>query len=265
MLIQRIVLWFLAQIRVFNLKNRPNLDVLKLAFRLAFAIIQIKMIDASNLFNALIALVAGTFAFIVYLVQRSNYRRDAANVILGEIRQAQSQLSAVQEHVARFRNENDLNVEMGLIPGQIKFMPVESWSKYKALFTRRMDQPTFDVVSKFYDHAKSYDAAVEYDNGSFAKNEDSIRTNVSRMTMDMTIKAYEANLISDPDADNYEDELTKLFKSVNNIDTIFRKNSSLAYNSRKPIRDAQAELSILSDMDMSLAILRLKKITSSQP
>ena len=187
-------------------------------------------------------------------------------MILGEIRQALSQLSSVQEHVARFKHENDPQVEVGLIPGQIKLMPVESWSKYKALFTRRMDQPTFDSISKFYDHAKSYDAAVEYDNGSFAKNEDSIRTNVARMTMDMTIKEYTtSDILKNPKDENYQSAVDKMVDQVNAIDLLFRKNQSLAYNSRKPIREAQAELSILGDLDMSLAVLRLKKITGTRP
>lgn len=222
----------------------------------------------SNLFNELVTIFVGGFIFIAYMMQRWNHRRDAANVVLGEIRQAQAQLQRVQEHIARFRVENDPGIEVGLIPNEIKLMPIESWSQYKHLFARRMDHPTFDAISSFFDHAKAYDSAVDYNNGSFTKIEDSIRANLGRMTMDMAIEEF-GTLPTDTTIDSYETEheeaVQKIVKKVDAIETLYRRNSTLGYRPRKPVQDAQAELSILSNLDMSLAVLRLKKITWTRP
>lgn len=244
--------------------------MLMLAYRNKQFIIQVSMeFFESNLFNELVTIFVGGFIFVAYMVQRWNHRRDAANVILGEIRQAQARLQRIQEHVARFRAENTPEVEVGLIPGEIKLMPIESWSQYKHLFARRMDFPTFDTVSSFFDHAKAYDSAVEYNNGSFTKNEDSLRANIGRMTMETVIKEFNT-LPTDTESPTYEADyetaIRKIVEKVDSIDKAYRRNSGpLTYSPRKPIQDAQAELSILGNLDMSLAILRLKKITRTRP
>jgi hypothetical protein len=222
----------------------------------------------TNFFSEIVTIFVGGFIFVAYMMQRWNHRRDAANVVLGEIRQAQSRLQRVQEHVARFRTENGPEVEIGLIPSEIKLMPIESWSQYKHLFARRMDHPAFDTISSFFDHAKSYDSAVDYNNGSFAKNEDSIRSNIARMTMDTVTKGF-SSLPTDSTSDDYitnhEEKVQEIIKKVQANEAIYRRNISLAYSPRKPIQDAQTELSILGNLDMSLGVLRLKKITWTRP
>lgn len=219
------------------------------------------------MFNEIVTIFVGAFIFVVYMVQRWNHRRDAANVILGEIRQGRARLQRVQEHVARFIAENP-GIEVGLIPSDIKLLPTESWSQYKYIFARRMDQATFDAISDFFDHAKAYDTAVDYNNGSFTKNEDSIRANISRMTMDTVIENFDS-LPTDTDsvdyAIKYDAEVQKILSKVALTESVYRQNGSLAYSPRKPVQDAQAELSILGNLDMSLAVLRLKKITWTRP
>lgn len=221
------------------------------------------------LFNEIVTVFVGGFIFIGYLWQRWNHRRDAANVILGEIRQAQAKLQRVQEYVARFQEVNPPGTEVGLIPSEIKLLPVESWSQYKYLFARRIDQPTFNSISDFFDHAKAYDSAVDYNNGSFAKNEDSIRANIARMTMDTVTQNFDS-LPTDTDSKTYparlEKKVQEIIDKVRATEVIFRKNgSSLEYNPKKPVQDAQVELSILGNLDMSLAILKLKRITWTRP
>jgi len=214
----------------------------------------------SNFFIALVTLVVGGFAIILYFIQRFNARRDATEVILGELRSAQEQLKKVQEHVARFQAENAPEIEIGLIPSNIVLMPQESWSNYKHIFTRRLDRHVYDAVSDFYEHARSYDQAVGYNNGAFVKNEESIRANTARMAMDIVRDRYKL-APKDFEGDKYEASVEMVTADIERINNVFMKQGVLSYSPRKPIQDARTELSILGNTDLSLAILKLKRMT----
>lgn len=203
-------------------------------------------------FSSIITFAVGLVALLVYLLQRFNHRRDAAEVILGELRSSKDQLMRIREHVARFKTENQPNVEVGLIPSDIFLMPTESWTKYKHLFTRKLDRHVYDMVSKFYERASSYDQSVTYNNGAFAKNEESIRANLAKMIMQVTI---------DETVNGESPSVESVAARVEAIRKIYMRQSDLEYAPRKPIQDAQTDLSILGDIDLSLAILRLKRLT----
>ena len=222
--------------------------------------------EAVDLTLRILTLGVGTTALVVYFLNRINHRRDAAIVVLGEVQAAQEQLKRVQEHVARFKVDNNADVEIGLIPSQIVLMPTQSWSDYKHLFTRRMDRHVFDSISKFYEITQTYDKSVAYNNGAFAKNEENIRMNIARMSMDKLVET--TSEIEDNKTLNDEQRLALMndyHTRANGIRDFYLQNKAIDYNPRKPMKDAKVDLETLSNIDLSLAILRLKHISWIRP
>ena len=215
-------------------------------------------------FMGIVTLVVGLFVFVVYWLRRRAYRQDAANVLLGEVRTAQDQLQKVQDHVARFQAENDPDVEVGLIPAHLILMPDQSWSKYKHLFTRKIDRHTYDALANFYEKTVTYDRAVDYNNGAFAKNEESIRSNVARMALDQSITAIDELEDPDIDAPANQERIEQMHREIDSIRTLYLRNKILEYQPRKPVQDAKAQLMILGTLDMSVAVIRLKQLSGTK-
>lgn len=218
----------------------------------------------SDYFMGLITLIVGLFVFVVYLSRRRDYRKDAANVILGEVRAAQDSLKRVQEHVARFQAENDPLVEIGLLPSDIVLMPDQSWSKYKHLFTRKMDRHTYDSLANFYEKTIAYDRAVSYNNSAFAKNEERIRSNVARIVMDRAVVTFESLSDKKKPTDEDREKINTMLDDVEDIRALFMSSKVLDYQPRKPVQDAKAQLSVLGNLDLSIAVLRLMKLSGTK-
>ena len=99
----------------------------------------------SNLFQSLVILVTATFIFAVYFISKKNEKREAAIILLDEIRSAEKAI----DEIRRNRIISELNV----------IMPANSWVKYKHLFAKELSQDEFALITQFYnscEHAEKY-------------------------------------------------------------------------------------------------------------
>jgi hypothetical protein len=181
----------------------------------------------SNFFIALVTLGAGSIAYVLYKKNKKDGKKDAANIVLLEIQNAERLLEVAKE---RMRKDN-------VVEDNAYVMPTESWSKYKYMFVRDFDRDEWDSIGMFFERCRLYDEAVAHKSASFKKNEAQIRTNMQRVTSD-----YLKELVDDPPVTN-----SKRQKIVDKIDNFQNEYINLRqdlnqYTPIKPTTDAKVQL-----------------------
>lgn len=104
----------------------------------------------SNFFTALITLLVGGFAIVLYVKQKLDYKRDVALLIRQEIRYAEQQIGN-----ARSYSENAENYLL-----EVKLLPTNSWYKNINLFINDFEQPQIDTISRFYAQLEYMDIVI---------------------------------------------------------------------------------------------------------
>jgi hypothetical protein len=90
----------------------------------------------SNLFQTVIIFTTGLIALIIYLLKKYNEKKDAARIIINEIRQAER---AIQE----IKN-NKFLTELSII------LPIDTWQNKKHLFLNNLDEDELVLLDSFY-------------------------------------------------------------------------------------------------------------------
>lgn len=98
--------------------------------------------------DAIVTFIVGFFAIFLYLKQKSDDKRAAAQLILQEVRYAEQQI----------RNARDKQNQYSLA---VKLLPTNSWSKSIHLFVKRLEAPEIDIISQFYSQASFIDMMIE--------------------------------------------------------------------------------------------------------
>ena len=186
----------------------------------------------SSFFIALVTLAAGSFAFGLYFRRNKDIKKDAANIIILEIQNAERQLKALKE---KLKKDNKLSDDIFL-------MPTSSWDKYQYLFVRDLDRDEWDTVISFYDKCKLIDCAISSNNSYFQKNEEQIRVNMQRITSE-----YVKEIIELADNDKYEENKKIIIDKAIKFQSEYLSHPELtSYNPQKPIIDASLYLESLS-------------------
>lgn len=102
----------------------------------------------SNFFVGLITLIVGGVAIFIYIKQKRDQKRDAANIILMEIRYA-------EKLIERFTAGG---IVMDL---QNKIIPTNNWYKYNYLFVQDLDIDEIDQLNNFYNQCSLIDKSIE--------------------------------------------------------------------------------------------------------
>lgn len=100
----------------------------------------------STFFFAIITFFVGFIAIGLYLRQRQDVKRDAASLILQEIRYAENKLQ-------------NFNVSFGF-NFHDRIMPTSSWHKNINLFVNELDEYEMDIVSGFYTKCEYVDVLI---------------------------------------------------------------------------------------------------------
>lgn len=108
----------------------------------------IKEILDSQFFVALITLFVGSVAYLIYLKQKNDFRKDAANLILQEIRYAEQKIREVRE-----KNDNKFHLAD-------KLLPTNNWNKNIHLFISELEENQIDIISKFYSRVTFIDHLI---------------------------------------------------------------------------------------------------------
>ncbi|MDR0463055.1 MAG: hypothetical protein LBG64_02445 [Pseudomonadales bacterium] len=98
------------------------------------------------LFQTLLIVIVGCSALVIYYLQRRSKIRNAAIVLLGEIRTAEQNIN-----IANSSLEQMFFIDWPII------MPENSWRKYAHLFAKRLDRDEFKMISSFYSNCELLD------------------------------------------------------------------------------------------------------------
>lgn len=90
----------------------------------------------SNLFIGFVTFAAGLIAFGVYKTQKSDSKKDAALILLSEIRNAEKSISQIKN--------------TGELSEAVFVMPESSWSKFQHFFVSDLDVDELVLINDFY-------------------------------------------------------------------------------------------------------------------
>jgi len=108
----------------------------------------------SNILIALVTFIVGCFAIGLYISQKVDEKRDAANVILAEIRYAEKLIDQLKNSGI----SNDI---------QYQILPSNSWGKYGYIFINELDQDEIGEINNFYNQCFIMDRALDQVNISY--------------------------------------------------------------------------------------------------
>ncbi len=212
----------------------------------------------SDFFVGIITFLVGTFAYLVYRKQKRDEKRDAANIILLEIENAERQLGVIAKGGKTSERLNE----------EIKLMKNASWDKYCYHFVRDFDRNEWDKISDFYDKCLQYDAAVETQVSNFNSDTIKIQEHMQRVISDYAKNCTDIIIAANDDAkiiaqamEDYEDKKSRFYN-------IFTGGNYAASAPRDylPSKFSMEARSALETIDKNLSLtsvgMKLKKMTA---
>lgn len=130
-------------------KNKLSFYILSFGFIIFCIFISLKFFKEfinSNFFLALVTLTVGGVAICLYLMQKRNKKRDAARIIVQEIRRAEDIISDYKK--------------MGSYQFAKKIIATNSWAKNIHLFVGDLDNDELDKISDLYSTGEYLDRLV---------------------------------------------------------------------------------------------------------
>jgi len=107
----------------------------------------LKFIQSLNQFYGFITLVVGGVAVYLYLKQKRDHKRDAARLIVQEIRYAEEQIRSSGRGGRGYALSS-------------KLLPTNSWNDNIHLFTKDLKEIETDMISEFYSKATYIDSLI---------------------------------------------------------------------------------------------------------
>lgn len=199
----------------------------------------------SNLFVGLATLFVGTFALILYKLQKRDFKRRAARIIFLEIQNAENSLKE-----ARARLDTSENAGSKVLPERLYVMPTDSWSIYNHLFVRNFLPNEWEAINDFYSKCALFDEAIKHNDGRFGREEQEIRRNAHKASYDYA-RAYHEDIAkaSGDDRINLEDTF---IKERNNL--VYLLTTSKFIFTYTPVKQLQNIERLLETIDMNLSL-----------
>lgn len=147
--------------------------------------------------DGLITLVVGLFVFVSYKISKRDERKNAAAIIIMDIRHAESVVSSIIE-----RNAVDLAMK--------NILYENNWAKYKHLFVSDMASDDFMLFNRFFD------ACVDIYDAKKRMN-DVFQHSLLVKAEILQSKMYDLDF----DSDEFPLQRTKLVESINSSSEIF--------------------------------------------
>lgn len=209
--------------------------------------------------TSLVTFVVGIVAFIVYIWQKRDNKKLAANAILFEIKNAEKSIK-----------EANNNLKKNFLSEELFTMQYESWSKYRHLFVKDFDRDEWDAVTDFYNKCRLFDETVSYNKTFFQKDEEQIRINKQRIVADYTKEAVDAMMQvndDDPNKESMAAKITSEFvdKTKRFDDTYMGRQDLVMYSPNKPVNDAKIYLADLKQISNTSIGIKLKKMAGVKP
>lgn len=207
-----------------------------------------------DFYNSITTLAIGIIAYLVYLSQKKDHKRDAASIILIELENAERQLQIILGSTSGGEQQ---------LPQNILVMPNNSWNRYKYLFVKNFDQNEWDKITEFYSRCLRYDSAVEYNGSFFSDDVKQWRINV-HANIAAIAKELASKLKTDPNEEASEEDKETIKKYLDirrRFENIY-ENDRYFYNPLKPINDATEALkSMETNLSLTSIGTKLKKLS----
>lgn len=211
----------------------------------------------SNVFVALVTLIVGVVAYILYLIQKRDRKREIANIILLEIQSAERKLKLIRK---------SLNEDPPTLPSDLRLLPTESWSDNNYLFIRDFDRDAWDAIADFYAKCQLMDEIIMFNNQSFWNDVEQIRSNKQRMLADLAYATAQKTKSISGNID--ETELISEFNQLSEkADQLYMsRQGRFGYTPNKTINDAKAYIDQVDRRISQSAVgIKLKKLAHIKP
>lgn len=110
----------------------------------------------SGIISAGATLITGGFAIVIYLFQKKDTKKQAARVLLTEIRIAEEKIEQTKDII-----ESDSSNDLPTI------FPTKNWNKYSYLFISDFDQDELKLINLFYDYGETIEEFAKRNNNYF--------------------------------------------------------------------------------------------------
>lgn len=195
----------------------------------------------------------GSTAIYIYKKQQRDNKRNAANVILNEIRSSEKLFKDAKTKIV----ESQKNTKIIQIPEHHYLMPNESWSKYSHLFIKDFNPAQLAAIDAFYHTCQLFDETIAYNDAIFVEDAKEIRRNVHRALYEC-ISKY-AELIDSEKDENKKKVLMEELKKKKNVITAALTNGDYLYTylPSKPFNNIEIYIDTI-DPDLSLSSVGIK-------
>jgi hypothetical protein len=136
----------------------------------------------SSLFLGLVTFIVGLVVLVVYRKQQLDIKKNAATIILLEIKNAESKLALVKDAIL---NDDEL-------PETTLGMKSSGWEEYRHLFAKDFADNEWDWINTFYEKCTLYDEAVERSK-SYSKEKQSLVKRSLHKALKEYVKEYLLN------------------------------------------------------------------------
>ncbi len=213
----------------------------------------------SNFFIAFVTFTVGLVALVVYIMQKNDRKREAANIILLEVQNAERNLKLIKKSLKKDPPE---------LPNDLKLLPTENWSKYSYLFIRDFDRDEWDEIASFYHKCQLIDETISHNNAAFWGDVEQIRANKQRILADHSndsAKKLEVTVdVLAPDDTKIVQKFTDI---TDKFDTLYMSRQvKFGYTPQKTINDAKLYIDDInyriSQASVGAKIKKLAKIKS---
>ncbi|MDR1904819.1 MAG: hypothetical protein LBQ88_21375 [Treponema sp.] len=161
----------------------------------------------SNLLQTVIIFLTGSIALIIYFANKISEKKDAARIILNEIRLAEKAIIEIKN--------NKAITELSII------LPNNTWQFKKHFFLKDLDQDELNLINDFY-YKCTY--AEQYRNIFYDIRNNSISIKASYLQQKLIDIMHEA-FINNKGEDYYAKAKDFLIKNANEEDFIFIANT----------------------------------------
>lgn len=187
---------------------------------------------AKDMIDPLVTLFVGLFAFIVYKLKKRSEKRNAATIIVMDIRHAEQVVNAL--------------LEKGVVDRSLKDILLENnWTKYKHLFASDFSQDDFSAFNRFF--------------VSCVEISDARRRMLEVFYSNLNAKAsFAQQKLLEIDALKVPDGLVKrqqIIEAINFEDYVFEPN--------EPKQRILNNLEFMGRLSNTIAFEKLKKITGN--
>jgi hypothetical protein len=166
----------------------------------------------SNFLQTIVIFLTGCIAFIIYFVNKRAEKKDAAKIIINEIRLAEKAINDIKN--------KKMIIELSLI------LPTNTWQYKKHLFLKHLDQDDINLIDDFY-YKCIY--AEQYRKMLFDIRNNSISVKATYLQQKLIDIMHESiNGNNENGADNYENMRKVLIDKANNESWLFTPTTPMA-------------------------------------